>query len=64
DNRAIEGALRRASELRAKGLPTVPWTLEEDCAVNPFLRFDRPSIAGGRTPVESFAALRKAKDQF
>jgi hydroxyacylglutathione hydrolase len=41
--------------LRAQGLPTVPTTIGEELATNPFLR------AGD---AQAFAALRKAKDAF
>jgi hydroxyacylglutathione hydrolase len=41
--------------LRAQGLPTVPTTIGEELATNPFL------LAGG---VERFAQLRAAKDGF
>ncbi len=55
DNAAIQARLRRAQELRAQGKPTVPSTMAEENAANPFLRADS---------VEVFAARREAKDRF
>ena len=54
---------------RAAGQPTVPSTLAEEAATNPFLRADDPALQAasgmeGRPPAEVFAAIRKAKDNF
>ncbi len=64
DNTQVRVELEKAEQRRAAGEPTVPWTLERDAAVNPFLRFDLPHLQGTRTPEESFGALREAKDNF
>lgn len=64
DNSEIAKELQRAEQKRSAGEPTVPWTLERDAAVNPFMRFDLPHIQESRTPEESFGALREAKDKF
>jgi len=59
--------------MRQSGLPSLPSTLAEEVAANPFLRVDadaiRTAIAGrlGRQPhdrVETFAELRRWKDGF
>jgi len=45
----------------------VPSRLGLECATNPFLRADSAALQvrwGGETPVETFAALRSAKDSF
>ncbi|MCA9600579.1 MAG: hydroxyacylglutathione hydrolase [Polyangiales bacterium] len=63
-NGSVDAAIERVRSVRAKGEPSVPWTLAEDLAVNPFLRFDRPELARGGTPTESFARLRSEKDTF
>lgn len=55
NNAALKNRSHEINALRAKGLPTLPVTLSQELACNPFLR--------ART-VEEFAALRKAKDQF
>jgi len=72
DNTAIQMRLHQVRELRAAGQPSVPITIEQECAVNPFLRWDTPSVierarglgAANDSPVEVFAALRRAKDSY
>lgn len=54
-NPALKARVDVVEALRAKGLPTLPVTLGQERATNPFLR------AG---TVEAFAALRQAKDKF
>lgn len=62
----------RADEIarqRANGQFTIPVTLGEEKAANPFLRADDPAMAKlmkmeGADPAEIFAAIRKAKDSF
>lgn len=70
-------ALRRRSEeartMRDRGLPTLPSTLADELATNPFLRVDAPEVRAtlrarlGREPadsIEAFAELRRWKDGF
>jgi hydroxyacylglutathione hydrolase len=70
-------ALRRRSEeartMRDRGLPTLPSTLADELAANPFLRVDAPEVRQSlrarlsREPadsVEAFAELRRWKDGF
>ena len=70
-------ALRRRSEeartMRDRGLPTLPSTLADELATNPFLRVDEPGVRQslharlGREPadsVDAFAELRRWKDGF
>lgn len=64
DNPAIDRALEEAVAAREERRFTVPGVLARELDTNPFLRFDVPSIAGGRDPVASFTALRQAKDAF
>jgi hydroxyacylglutathione hydrolase len=67
ENRAAAAMLEAAQATRAKGEPTVPSTIGDELRVNPFLRCDAPSIAAhfpGASVVETFAAVRKAKDTF
>ena len=55
---------RRAETIfaaRSRGEPTVPTTIGEEKATNPFLR--APELVGG-DPVDAFAELRAAKDGF
>ncbi|UCH28982.1 MAG: hydroxyacylglutathione hydrolase, partial [Myxococcales bacterium] len=64
DNPDIDRALEEATAARQAKLFTVPGELSRELAINPFLRFDEPSVAGGRDPVASFTAIRRAKDEF
>jgi len=70
-------ALRRRTEeartMRDRGLPTLPSTLANELATNPFLRVDAPEVLRtiearlGRGPadrIEAFAELRRWKDGF
>ena len=70
-------ALARRSEevtaLRRESLPTLPTTLADERACNPFLRVDAPTVrasatrwagAGELSRIETFAALRRWKDGF
>jgi hydroxyacylglutathione hydrolase len=59
--------------MRNRGLPTLPSTLADELATNPFLRVDEPEVRRslrarlGREPadsVEAFAELRRWKDGF
>lgn len=54
-NPALKARVEAVEALRAKGLPTLPVTLGQERAANPFLRAQT---------VEVFAALRQAKDAF
>ena len=67
------GVLKRRADavaaLRAQGLPTVPSTIAEERATNPFLRADDAGFreaAGleGLDEVAAFAAIRRRKDTF
>jgi len=68
-NKALQERSRRVDALRAQSLPTVPSTIGEERATNPFLRADDPGLAvqvgrPGGDPVAVFGATRKAKDVF
>jgi hydroxyacylglutathione hydrolase len=69
DNRALRERMASVSELRRRGLPTVPSTLAEELATNPFLRPSSPSLQRtlhlpAATEVEVFAETRRRKDRF
>lgn len=72
DNAALQQRSRRVAERRAAGLPTVPLSLAEEKATNPFLRCDQPAViaaARERAAVDSsktavFAALRAWRNVF
>lgn len=69
DNQALQSRMVQIKQLRADNLPTVPSTIGEELATNPFFRESSLSIQThlkmtGKNPVEIFAALRKLKDGF
>jgi len=67
DSTAIKRRLRACEDARARGLPTVPSTLAEELATNPFLRCEEPALCahtGEREPATVFGALRAEKDGF
>ncbi len=55
DNAAIRDRMTEVARLRAAGEPTVPFTLQEERATNPFLR---------AASADRFKELRAAKDSF
>jgi hydroxyacylglutathione hydrolase len=73
DNVALIERTERCQAQRARGEPTVPSTIGEELATNPFLRCDEPALraaarmhdsGAGRTTVDTFAALRAWKNRF
>lgn len=69
DNIALQEKMAKIKKLRANGLATVPSTIEEELATNPFLREDSTALRATidcttNTPVEVFAKLRQLKDSF
>ncbi len=68
-NAALAARAERIDALRAEGKPTIPSTMAEECATNPFLRADDPAIAAAvglpaTDPVAVFAEIRRRKDNF
>ncbi|MFI3219333.1 MAG: hydroxyacylglutathione hydrolase C-terminal domain-containing protein, partial [Methylococcales bacterium] len=64
---ALQEKMIQVNELRANGLPTVPSTIGEELATNPFLRDLSSTLQAkfkGIAPVELFAKLRRLKDSF
>lgn len=67
ENAALARLADRAREAKEKGEPTVPSTIAEELAYNPFMRVAVPAIAAryGRGHLaDVLGALRKAKDDF
>ena len=69
ENPALAERARQIEEARAQGAPTVPSTLAEELATNPFLRAGDPAIRAGlgmasATDAEVFAEIRRRKDAF
>lgn len=66
-NHRLLERLRRVEQLRARGLPSVPGSIEEELATNPFLRCGEPSLRrtlGAEDEVTAFAELRRRRDRF
>lgn len=68
-NPALISRARAIDEARAHGQPTVPSTLKEEKATNPFLRADLPELKAAigmddAPAVEVFAEVRSRKDRF
>jgi hydroxyacylglutathione hydrolase len=68
ENAALVARAQRIKTLRDAGRPTVPGTIGEELATNPFLRADQPALqaAAGAPgdPVATFASIRRRKDEF
>jgi hydroxyacylglutathione hydrolase len=73
ENEALRRRSEEASAMRADGRATLPTTIADERACNPFLRIDAPAVSAsitarlGRAPtgrVEAFAELRRWKDGF
>jgi hydroxyacylglutathione hydrolase len=69
ENSVLKRRADTVAALRAQGLPTVPSTIGEERATNPFLRADNTAFrqaAGlaGLDEVATFAAIRRRKDTF
>jgi hydroxyacylglutathione hydrolase len=71
-NAALAARLERDRRLRDAGRPTLPSTLGEERATNPFLRWKEPAVVesankylGSRVsdPVQVFAAIREWKNR-
>ncbi|MEZ4471156.1 MAG: hydroxyacylglutathione hydrolase [bacterium] len=72
ENAALADRIRRVWALRAAGRATVPFTIAEERATNPFLRHHAPGLRARvaaalpdrplTTPAEIFAATRALKD--
>ncbi|KHT63631.1 hydroxyacylglutathione hydrolase [Photobacterium gaetbulicola] len=71
DNPHLQRYREEVSRMRAQGISTIPSTLKQEKLINPFLRCDQPSIkksvankSVNESDVETFAALRRWKDEF
>ena len=68
-NARLRARAEEVLKLRENGKPTVPSTLGEEKATNPFLRADAPDFQqaigmAGDDPVSVFAETRRRKDNF
>ena len=73
ENEALAARVRRCESLRKQALPTVPSTIAEECATNPFFRWDAASVVAplvashgidGSDSDAVFTQLRSWKDNF
>jgi len=69
DNRQLQEKMIEVKQLRAENKSTVPSTIEQEIATNPFFRADSISIQKtlgleSQSPVRVFTELRKRKDSF
>lgn len=63
-SQAVSSRAAAVAAAREDGRWTVPSTLAEEVATNPFLRAPLLPVAAGLSPVEAFAKVRAAKDSF
>lgn len=68
-NVALKSRIAEVDRLRAEGAPSVPSILGTERNTNPFLRADEPALKAatgtiGQSDETTFAALRRAKDDF
>lgn len=73
EDEALQNYERKVSLLRQQNVPTLPTTVQLEKQVNPYLRVSEPQMAKavqrktGSVPgndIETFAAVRRLKDQF
>ena len=69
NNKALIARAAQTAKQVAAGQPTIPTTIDEEKAANPFLRADVPSVAAavglaGKSPAEVFAEIRTRKNKF
>ncbi|MCK4842823.1 MAG: hydroxyacylglutathione hydrolase, partial [Methylococcales bacterium] len=68
-NQALKLRILQVNQLRADNKPTIPSTLEQELATNPFLREDSLELQQsinrvGKPAIEVFRHIRKLKDSF
>lgn len=67
NNQAVKQKLAWALQKTAAGEPTIPSTVAEELATNPFMRVDQPDVqkfAGSSVPTAVMGVLRSRKDNF
>ncbi len=70
-NAAVRQKAERVESMRARGAPTVPSTIADELATNPFMRCGSPEVvahvaarAQGSDPAAILGAIRAEKDEF
>ena len=69
DNRKLQQKMLEVQQLRAENKPTVPSTIEQELATNPFFREDSLALQEtikmvDKNPRDVFAKIRRLKDSF
>ncbi|EEY59814.1 hydroxyacylglutathione hydrolase [Phytophthora infestans T30-4] len=68
ENEVVQKKLARAEEKTKNGQPTVPSTVKEELATNPFMRVTKESVQkfanNEKDPVKVMGIVRAAKDNF
>ena len=69
NNAALAARAAQAAKQISAGQPTIPTTIDEEKAANPFLRADVPAVAAsvglaGKPAAEVFAEIRARKNKF
>lgn len=67
ENESVKRALEAAQEKRSRNEPTVPSTMADELATNPFLRVEQPTLVAhypGANRGEVLGKVRAAKDVF
>ncbi len=69
ENALLARRVNAVEAMRARGAPTVPTTVADELATNPFLRADTAALAAavnmrGASAVDVFTELRRRKDAF
>ncbi|THD19328.1 Hydroxyacylglutathione hydrolase cytoplasmic [Fasciola hepatica] len=67
NNTAMKQRLDEMQRLRGSNSPTVPGTIAEELATNPFMRVTEPSVLAHcktQDPVEAMKVIRQEKDRF
>ncbi len=69
ENKALKARAAEVEQLTERGEPTLPTTIGEELATNPFLRPESPAIQKrlgmeGRALSEIFGEIRRRKDRF
>ena len=69
DNAALAARAQQAARQVAAAQPTIPTTIDEEKAANPFLRADVAAVAAavgltGKSAAEVFAEIRNRKNRF
>jgi len=67
DNSQLQTRFAEVKTVRSQGEPTIPSRIGLEKQINPFLRWDQPSLCAAvdsQDPLQTFTRLRRLKDQF